>query len=142
MRSRVEIENCPVNLLHIFWTPFPRNTSGRLLLILPMQNWPMGKRSHLQPSTIIVKSLSSNFYLKYLITLKTRNSKTTETNFFLMFLEALTLFRFIISNFIMEFDSRTLIIFTMRRWRLGYIWTVSCNKDNIKNEFSRFMDSL
>ena len=25
----------PVNLLHIFRTPFPRKTSGRLLLLLP-----------------------------------------------------------------------------------------------------------
>ena len=26
----------PVNLLHIFRTPFPKNTSGRLLLLVPV----------------------------------------------------------------------------------------------------------
>ena len=33
---RLLLHGCsPVNLLHIFRTPFPRNTSGRLLLYVP-----------------------------------------------------------------------------------------------------------
>ena len=31
----------PVNLLHIFRTPFPRKTSGRLLLLLPKSSRPV-----------------------------------------------------------------------------------------------------
>ena len=32
--NKVTLQGCsPVNLLHIFKTPFPKNTSGRLLLI-------------------------------------------------------------------------------------------------------------
>ena len=30
----------PVNLVHIFRTPFPKNTSGRLLLWYVKRNWP------------------------------------------------------------------------------------------------------
>ena len=36
--NKVDLQGCsPVNLLHIFKPPFPKNTSGRLLLIQAIQ---------------------------------------------------------------------------------------------------------
>ena len=37
--SSINMFNSPVNLLHFFRTPFPRNTSGRLLLIMSKQGF-------------------------------------------------------------------------------------------------------
>ena len=40
-------ECSPVNVLHIFGTPFPKNTSGGLLVNLLAKGWPEHHKSHL-----------------------------------------------------------------------------------------------
>ena len=46
---------CPVNLLHIFRTPFPKNTSGGLLLVLdPIYSSNLQKKSLLNDQNFLV----------------------------------------------------------------------------------------
>ena len=64
-----------VNLLHIFWTPFSKNTSGPLLPEIHARKWSLTQSIHFD-GFLFIHWISVYIYLRRQLTVETANKNT------------------------------------------------------------------